>query len=139
MWPLSLYWIHRSSDAPAGAMFANGARAIAIYGTGCVVSAAATLGIPHDLPFVRVLVGAAALLGWMALVALLWRTYRRELLSLLSVRTLLRRQKRAATAEEFTLHENETERDESLGAAHAAEPGDVPEPPANRPGGNHRP
>ncbi len=57
MWPLSLLWIRRVSDAPVGAMFANGARAIIVFGTGCVVSALSTLWISTDLPFVRVAVG----------------------------------------------------------------------------------
>ena len=132
MWPLSLWWIHRSSDAPAGAMFANGARAIAVYTTGCLVSLAATLGIPEDLPFVRVLVGGVALLGWMALIALVWRRYRQDLLSLLAARKHLRRQKRTATPEERTRQEEATEREESLGSARAMDPGDIDERPENR-------
>ena len=139
MWPLSLYWIHRVSDAPAGAMFANGARAIAVYGTGCVVSAVATLGIPTDLPFIRVLVGAAALLGWMVLIAIVWRRYRQDLLSLLAARKHLRSKKRTASNDELTQFEEDLEADQTLGTAHLLEPGDLIEPPASPSEGNHRP
>ncbi len=86
MWPLSLLWIRRVSDAPAGAMFANGARAVAVFGVGCVVSAVATFAIPVDLPFIRVTVGGLVVLGWIALVALVWPRFRRDVLDLLSAR-----------------------------------------------------
>lgn len=86
MWPVSLLWIWRISDAPVGAMFWNGTRAISVYGAGCFASAASTFAIPADLPFIRVIVGGLVLLGWMALIALVWPRYRRDILDLLSAR-----------------------------------------------------
>ncbi|WP_208109437.1 lipopolysaccharide biosynthesis protein [Microbacterium sp. BK668] len=91
MWPVSLLWIRRISDAPVGAMFWNGARAMAVYGAGCIASALATFAIPADLPFVRVIVGGSALLVWIALMALVWPRYRRDILDFLSARRYFRR------------------------------------------------
>jgi PST family polysaccharide transporter len=110
MWPLSLLWIRRVSDAPVGAMFANGARAIVVFGTGCLSSALATWGIPTDLPFIRVAVGGVAILAWVALVALVWPRFRRDVLDLFSARTYFgraRRRGRTADDERVALAEAE--------------------------------
>ncbi|MDY0910384.1 lipopolysaccharide biosynthesis protein [Microbacterium sp. CFBP9034] len=138
MWPLVLLWIHRTSDAPAGALLANGARAIVVYGTACIVSYFATIGIPSGLTWIRLLTGTAVLLAWMALVALIWPRYRRDLLSLLSARKLLRRRSRTATPAELTQREEDVEREDTLGAPHGMDPGDAPPPPDVRPEGTER-
>ena len=103
MWPMGLLWVRRSSDAPVGAMFFNGARSTLLFASGCVVSAVSTLGIDEDLPFVRVLVGGVVLLGWVALIAAVWPRVRRDLFDLLSARKYFGKSKRkggsaAATA-----------------------------------------
>ncbi|WP_455133502.1 lipopolysaccharide biosynthesis protein [Microbacterium aurum] len=91
MWPLSLLWIRRASTAPVGTLFLNGARAVIVFGSGCVVSALATQPIDADLPFVRVAVGAVVLLAWVGVIALIWPRVRRDLIELASARAYFRR------------------------------------------------
>ncbi|WP_345801564.1 lipopolysaccharide biosynthesis protein [Microbacterium sp. AZCO] len=96
MWPLSLLWVRRSSDAPVKAMFFNGARAIIVFGLGCVVSGLSTIWIDPELPFIRVLVGGVVLLAWIGLMALIWPRFRRDIVDLASARKYFRRRRKAA-------------------------------------------
>lgn len=96
MWPLSLLWIRRSSDAPVWDMFTNGGRAIVVFGTGCVISGLSTFWIDPALPFVRVILGTLVLLLWLAACSLVWARFRADVIALLSFRRLLRRSRGSA-------------------------------------------
>ncbi|WP_243075662.1 lipopolysaccharide biosynthesis protein [Microbacterium sp. SS28] len=137
MWPLSLLWVRRSSDAPVGAMFFNGARAIIVFGLGCVVSGFSTIWIDPELPFIRVIVGGLVLLAWLGLVALVWPRFRRDMVELASARRFFKRRRKAAgTAAVVTEPELAealedpalSEGEERLERPHDLIPGD--EPPA---------
>lgn len=89
-WPLSLWWISRVSDAPAGRMFIAGVRAIVGYAFAGGASYAATLWVPSDQPLVSLAVGLAALVGTVAVLALLWPAFRRDISSIAHSRRFLR-------------------------------------------------
>lgn len=89
IWPLSLLWIGRISDAPALALFANGLRALTGYGLCALASwwVAARWG-GEDLPL-RLALGAAAMLACFGLLCALWPAFRRDVAAILHSRTLL--------------------------------------------------
>lgn len=89
-WPLSLWWIHRVSDAPAGRMFVAGVRAIVGYGLAAVASYASTLWVPSSQPVVSLAVGFGALIATVAFVALIWPAFRRDIQSIIQSRKFLR-------------------------------------------------
>jgi O-antigen/teichoic acid export membrane protein/polysaccharide pyruvyl transferase WcaK-like protein len=88
-WPLSLWWISRVSDAPALDLFLAGARAAVGYGVAAVVSVAATLWVPSGWPVASLVVGAAALLAAVALIALAWPAFRQDVLAIAASREFL--------------------------------------------------
>ncbi|HYI34705.1 MAG TPA: lipopolysaccharide biosynthesis protein [Glaciibacter sp.] len=89
-WPLSLWWIHRVSDAPAGRMFVAGVRAIVGYGLAAVASYASTLWVPSSQPVVSLAVGLGALIATVAVLALVWPAFRRDIQSIIQSRKFLR-------------------------------------------------
>lgn len=88
LWPLSLAWIGRASDAPAMALFGNGARAIAGYGLCAMASAAVSEQVGGAL-WMRLLAGTAAMAGAFGLVCLLWPAFRRDVAAIIHIRHLL--------------------------------------------------
>ena len=86
LWPIGLLWIARTSDAPAGAMFRNGLRTISVYVFAGGASYLATMGMPTDAYLMRLLVGAAALVGAVALLILVVPPFRRDVRAMLTVR-----------------------------------------------------
>lgn len=96
-WPLSLWWISRVSDAPAGRLFVAGLRAVVAYGFAAGVSWAATLWVPAGEPVVSLAVGFGALVATVALLALVWPAFRRDVRSIAESRRFLRAQPAAAS------------------------------------------
>jgi PST family polysaccharide transporter len=90
-WPVGLWWIGRVSDAPAWAMFTNGARAIAIYGFAGLVSFVALASLPTLGLIAEIAVGFAFMIATLVLVYLCWPAYRRDVSGLTHSVTLLRR------------------------------------------------
>ncbi|MCU1408351.1 MAG: hypothetical protein JWM23_431 [Microbacteriaceae bacterium] len=88
-WPLSLWWVSRVSDAPARDLFVAGVRAMAGYGLAGVVSYAATAWLPAGWPVLSLVVGAMALLACVALLAVVWPAFRRDVLSIVASREFL--------------------------------------------------
>jgi O-antigen/teichoic acid export membrane protein/polysaccharide pyruvyl transferase WcaK-like protein len=88
-WPFSLWWISRVSDAPARDLFLAGARAAVGYGIAAMASVVATLWVPSGWPVVSLVVGAVALLAAVALVALAWPAFRRDVLAIVASREFL--------------------------------------------------
>ncbi|WP_454829799.1 lipopolysaccharide biosynthesis protein [Pseudoxanthomonas wuyuanensis] len=90
LWPSVLWWIGRLSDAPAGRMFGNGARATLGYAL-CAAAAwlACELTVGHA-PLLRLLAGATGAAAALALVCLLWPGFRRDVAEILGSRHLLR-------------------------------------------------
>ncbi|MCR6685096.1 lipopolysaccharide biosynthesis protein [Pseudoxanthomonas sp.] len=88
LWPLSLAWIGRISDAPALAMFNNGARAVIGYGLCAWLSAEVSAWIGGPLEW-RLLAGTAAMAAGFALVCLLWPAFRRDVAAIVHIRHLL--------------------------------------------------
>ncbi len=89
-WPLSLWWISRVSDAPAGRMFVAGVRAVVGYGLAGAASYAATLWVPGSQPVVSLAVGFAALIAAVGLLFLVWPAFRRDIRSIAQSRKFLR-------------------------------------------------
>ena len=96
IWPFSLWWVARSSDAPARGLFFNGMRTISAYGFATFVSYLSTAFLPEDQLILRIVVGIAALLGALGLLALLWPAFRRDLKAIAGARSLLRSARKPA-------------------------------------------
>jgi PST family polysaccharide transporter len=79
MWPLTLLWLSRVSNAPTKKMFGNGVRTILAYGAATAASFGASTLVPDEAYFLRALVGFAALSAAVALVALVWPRFRADL------------------------------------------------------------
>jgi len=90
-WPVGLLWIARHSDAPVREMFFNGLRTVAIFGIATVASYAATMALPPDAYLLRLGVGLAALVATLAVIALVWPRFRRDVRDLLATRRYFRR------------------------------------------------
>lgn len=91
-WPLVLWWLHRTSDAPVRGMLLSGLRAIVGYGLCGFVSYAASArfaGASLPLPL-QLLIGTAAFCAAFALLCLAWPAFRRDVAGILHTRTLLR-------------------------------------------------
>lgn len=90
IWPIGLWWVGRVTDVPARRMFLTGARAVAGYGAATVASWAGTLWVPDSLPLVSIAVGLVILLVAVALVALVWPAFRRDVIAIAQSRRFLR-------------------------------------------------
>lgn len=90
IWPISLFQISRVTDAPALRMFLTGARALVGYTFATAVSYLSTLWLPNGMPLVNIVVGGAAMVAALALVALIWPAFRRDLTSIAKSRKFLR-------------------------------------------------
>ncbi|WP_309133822.1 lipopolysaccharide biosynthesis protein [Cellulomonas sp.] len=78
-WPANLWWLHRVSDAPVGAILRNGARTVLVHGWALGASWAATRGLGPDATWDALLLGAVALVLALAVAALVVPAYRRDL------------------------------------------------------------
>ncbi|QOF06909.1 lipopolysaccharide biosynthesis protein [Xanthomonas campestris] len=87
IWPLSLVWIGKITDAPVGALFVNAMRALVAYGIagGCAYYASVTVGGPL---WQQLLVGAGAM-ALVCLLALAWPGFRRDVVAIVNIRKLL--------------------------------------------------
>jgi O-antigen/teichoic acid export membrane protein len=90
IWPISLIQISRVTDAPALRMFLTGARALVGYSVATAVSYASTLWLPGGMPLLNLLVGGAAMVAALAVVALVWPAFRRDLTAIAQSRRFLR-------------------------------------------------
>lgn len=99
-WPIGLFWISRTSDAPARTMFLNGLRTIVIFGAATAVSYASTVALPADRYLVRLVVGFVALVATLALIALVWPAFRRDVVELVGVRRYFRRSRSAPSPDD---------------------------------------
>ncbi|WP_434027706.1 lipopolysaccharide biosynthesis protein [[Pseudomonas] boreopolis] len=89
LWPLSLVWIGRISDAPAAALFNNGLRALAGYGAAAALSWYVSWRIGGPLWQVLGIGCAAMALGCVA-VFLAWPAFRRDVMAIVDIRKLMR-------------------------------------------------
>jgi O-antigen/teichoic acid export membrane protein len=94
LWPIGIVWITRRSIAPTGRLFLGGLRTLVVYGIAATVSWMSTLGIPVDLTVVRLIVGLGALLAVLALAALVFPPYRRDVVAMAGARRFLKRTKK---------------------------------------------
>lgn len=93
LWPLSLAWIARVADAPAAALFRNGACAIVGYGACGGISFLASRTWGGDSLVRQLLVGSLAMAVAFVAVCLLWPAFRRDVRAILDSRSLLRQAK----------------------------------------------
>lgn len=91
LWPIGALSITRRSIAPAGRLFLGALRTLVVYGVAAAVSYAATLAIPEDQPVVRLLLGFGALVMALALAALVFPPFRRDVRAMASARRFFRR------------------------------------------------
>lgn len=94
LWPLSLLWISRVSDAPALAMLGNGLRALGGYGACAALSAAASAWVSGPL-WMQLLVGTSAMAAGFGVLCLAWPAFRRDVASILQIRHLLAEARRS--------------------------------------------
>ncbi len=95
IWPFSLWWVGRFSDAPARALFFNGMRTIAAYGIATVISYFSTSFLGLDQLILRLVLGTVTLIAALALLTLIWPAFRRDVRTILGSRTLLRSARKA--------------------------------------------
>ncbi|RDI26793.1 PST family polysaccharide transporter [Rhodococcus sp. AG1013] len=88
-WPLGLYWTSRISDAPVWEMFTNGLRTLAVYTAAAVVAYLAARSLSN--PIAEVGVGAAAMAGAAAVMAILIPRYRADLIAMREIGGLVKR------------------------------------------------
>lgn len=83
MWPFSLWWIGRISDAPVKQMFMNGARAIAAYGVSGAISFAVSMLVPSDLYMAQIGAGLLGMLAPLTAMYFLWPRYRTDIIGII--------------------------------------------------------
>lgn len=89
-WPIALWWIHRSSDAPAREMFTNGLRGVLIYGFAGALAYASTYLSDDAGHLTQLAVGSAVMAVALLGVYLVVPAYRRDIETLRMSRSLLR-------------------------------------------------
>lgn len=97
LWPLSLLWIGKVSDAPAWGLFNNGLRAIVGYGLAAAASWYAAWYVGG--PLWRMLaVGSGAMLLGVGVVLLAWPAFRRDVMAIVDIRKLLNERRQVTAA-----------------------------------------
>jgi len=96
LWPMSVFWLVRGSIAPAGRLFVGALRTLVVYGLAAGASFVATVAIPGDLSLLRLGVGLGALIAALAVIAAIFRPFRRDLRQIAGVRRYLARTRKAA-------------------------------------------
>ncbi|MCE4373028.1 lipopolysaccharide biosynthesis protein [Xanthomonas hortorum] len=88
IWPLSLVWIGKISDAPVRSLFTNALRPMVAYGVagGCAYYAYVVAGGPLWQQFAA---GAGAMAVVCLLALAIWPAFRRDVLSIVNIRKLL--------------------------------------------------
>ena len=97
LWPTGTLFLVGRTDAPLLRLFLNALRTISVYGVAATASWASTLALTEALPIVRVLAGFGAFLAALALVALVFPPFRRDLRGMASARRFFRRSSSAAS------------------------------------------
>ncbi|WP_371053301.1 lipopolysaccharide biosynthesis protein [Rhodococcus gordoniae] len=90
-WPIGLYWIHKISPTPVAKMAITSVRVILAYAVSALVALFATTVLPPVPNIVELLVGGCFYLAAVTVLAVLYRSFRRDLQSVWHVRTLLAR------------------------------------------------
>ncbi|WCE06453.1 lipopolysaccharide biosynthesis protein [Pseudoxanthomonas sp. JBR18] len=91
-WPISVIWVTRAGKAPGMAMFNNGLRAIIGYGVCAVASWSASHHFANT-PVMELVVGLPTIMLAFGVVCLVWPAFRRDVMTILNSRDLLRRRK----------------------------------------------
>ncbi|EGD20510.1 membrane protein involved in the export of O-antigen and teichoic acid [Xanthomonas hortorum ATCC 19865] len=88
IWPLSLVWIGKISDAPVRSLFTNALRPMVAYGVagGCAYYASVVAGGPL---WQQLAAGAGAMAAVCLLALAIWPAFRRDVLSIVDIRKLL--------------------------------------------------
>ena len=97
MWPVGLWWMGRASGVPALPLFGNGLRTLLVFGVATAASYASTVAMPVDALVGRLAVGFLALVVTVALIALVWPRYRRDVIGMLGARQYFRRGRSSGT------------------------------------------
>lgn len=100
LWPLGLLWVRKKSGAPVGRMLLNGLRTMVVYGVATGATILATMPLPDDAYLLQLAVGLPVLAATLALIALVFPAYRRDLGEIVSARRFLRRAPADETAAE---------------------------------------
>jgi len=91
-WIIGLWWLGRTSaDAPVRLMLLNGLRTIFVYALCGLASWAASQATGQPVSILAVAVGVVAFVVAVAFFALIWPTFRRDVIELVSFPRLLRR------------------------------------------------
>lgn len=99
VWPVGIIWMTRGLALRGAPLFWAGARTVAVYGAAALVSAGATALWP-DLPdFAHLAIGAVVLVAALALIAVVFPAFRKDLRTIFTLRQHLRRARSTGTAE----------------------------------------
>ncbi len=107
LWPVGNFLLLGRSTAPLGRLFLNALRTITVYGIAAAASWASSFLLPDVLPIVRILVGFAAFLVALALVAAVFPPFRRDVIGMASARRFFRRSRAGSPAASDPIEENE--------------------------------
>lgn len=91
IWPLTLIWLGRFSDAPTGRMFLAGLRAFVVYALAGLASSGFGLLAVGWPPLLMLLAAFGVFVTVLAVTALVFPAYRRDVNGLIAMRHLIRR------------------------------------------------
>lgn len=98
LWPTGTLFLVGKSTAPLLRLFLNALRTITIYGIAAAASWSSTLALADALPIVRILVGFGVFLLALAVIALIFPPFRRDIVGIASARRFFRRSRTASPA-----------------------------------------
>lgn len=108
LWPTGALFLAGRTTAPILRLFLNALRAISIYGTTAAAAWATTYFLPDLPPLLSIAVGLAAFCVTLALCALVFPPFRRDLIGMLSARRFFRRGRTESAGGDAARDEQET-------------------------------
>lgn len=98
LWPTGTLFLVGKTTAPLLRLFLNALRMIIVYGIAATASWAITLTMPDALPIVRILIGFGVFVVALAVIALVFPPFRRDIVGMASARRFFRRTPSTSTA-----------------------------------------
>ncbi|MCP2264681.1 lipopolysaccharide biosynthesis protein [Promicromonospora thailandica] len=96
LWPVSLWWAGRAAGLPARQWLLSGCRTLAAHGVAALCAAGVVRLVGPEAPWAAIGLALATAVAALALEALVWPAFRRDLRDVARTRSLLRRERVAA-------------------------------------------
>ena len=90
LWPIGILWLRGHTDAPLGRLMMASLRTLAVYAFAALAAFASTSPLAASARPLQLVVGIAVYVTTLALTALAFRPYRRDLAALIAARRLLK-------------------------------------------------